>query len=139
VSEILDIYKSISKMKVGSIKCRNIDEVKLSIRDSSLPLRLLLPSTSGDMDFIAIGDLQGVVWTIRDLCLFALTTKGSGIEQFSKAMVEYLSLYLAEIKDNRNPTNLSEIVGVEGVMMPILWAEKTYWAVDITLTVKEII
>ena len=139
MSEILNIYKSISKMKVGDIKARNIDKVKLTIRDSSLPLRLLLPATSGDMDFIAMGNLQNVGWTIRDLCLFAPLTKGKGVEAYSEAMVDYLSLYMEQIKDNRNPTNLSNIVGVEGSMAPVLWAEKTYWAIDITLTVEEIL
>ena len=139
MSDILDIYKSFSNMKVGSVKSRNIDKVKLAIRDQDLPMRLLLPSTSGDMDFIAMGDLQGIGWTIRDLCLFAPITKGKGIEQFSKAMVEYLSLYMAQIKENRNPTNTSNVVGVEGSMNPVQWADETYWAIDITLTIKEIL
>jgi len=139
VSNILDIYEDISKMTVGDVKCRNIDKISLTIRDGSLPMRLLLPSTSGDMDFIALGDMQGVAWTIRDLCLFAPVTKGKGIEQFSEAMVEYLSLYMAAVKANRNPTTTSNIVGVEGTMKPIQWAEKTYWAVDVTLTVSEVI
>jgi len=139
VSDILDIYRSIANMEVGSIKSRNVDKVKLAIKDGELPLRLLLPSTSGEMDFIAIGSLQNMAWTIRDLCLFAPLTKGKGIESFSKAMVEYLSLYLAQVKANRNPTTTSNIVGVEGTMMPVLWAEKTYWAVDITLAVEEIL
>ena len=60
-------------------------------------------------------------------------------QQFSEAMVDYLSLYLEQIKDNRNPTNLSEIVGVEVQMGPIPWGAEDYWAVDITLTVKEIL
>jgi len=139
MSGILDIYKSISNMKVGSVKSRNIDKVKLAIKTGELPLRLLLPSTSGDMDFIAIGDLQGIAWTVRDLCLFAPVTKGKGIEYFSKGMVEYLSLYMAQLKANRNPTNTSVVIGAEGVMQPIQWAEETYWAVDITLTIKEIL
>ena len=95
MSDILDIYTSISKMKVGKIKSRNIDKVKLKVTDASLPLRLLLPATSGEMDFVAIGSLQNMAWTIRDLCLFAPIAKGKGVEAYSKAMVEYLSLYLS--------------------------------------------
>ena len=139
MSEILNIYKSIANMKVGSIKSRDIDKVKLAIKDSDLPLRMLLPSTQGEMEFIALGDLQNMDWVIRDLCLFAPLTKGSGIQQFSKAMVDYLSLYLVQIKGNRNPTAYSNIVGVAVKMIPVLWAEKTYWAVDIILTVEEIL
>ena len=139
MSAILDIYKSIANMEVGSIKSRNIDKVKLAIKDGDLPLRMLLPATQGEMEFIAAGNLQHMVWAIRDLCLFAPLTKGSGIQQFSKAMVDYLSLYIAQVKVNRNPTTTSTIVGVEVQMQPVLWGEKTYWAVDIELTVEEIL
>jgi len=139
MSAILDIYKSIANMKVGSVKSRDINKVKLTIRDGDLPIRMLLPSTEGEMTFIAIGTLQRMGWAIRDLCLFAPVTKGSGIKQFSKAMVDYLSLYIAQVKANRNPTSQSNIVGVEVQMAPALWGEKTYWAVDITLTVEEIL
>jgi len=139
MSDIKEIYTSISKMKVGSVKARNIDKVKLAIPKGSLPMRMLLPSTSGEMEFIAIGNLQTMGWAIRDLCLFGAVTKGSGVQSFSKAMVEYLDLYMAQIKENRNPSTTSEIVGVEVQMGPIPWGAEDYWAVDITLTVQEIL
>ena len=139
MSNIQDVYTSIANMKVGSIKSRNVNKVNLTVRDSSLPLRLMLPSTSGEMDFVAIGNLQRMGWAIRDLCLFAPLTQGSGVEQFSKAMVDYLSLYIEAIKANRNPATNCTIVGVEVQMGPVPWAEKDYWAVDITLTVEEIL
>jgi hypothetical protein len=139
MSDILEIYKSIANMMVGSIKSRNIDEVKLTIRDSDLPLRMLLPATEGEMAFVALGSLQRMGWALRDLCLFAPLTKGSGVQQYSKAMVDYLGLYMEQIKENRNPTTTSNILGVEVQMVPVLWGEKTYWAVDITLTVEEIL
>jgi hypothetical protein len=139
MSDILDIYESIANMKVGKIKSRNIDKVKLTIRDSDLPLRMLLPATEGEMAFVALGNLQRMGWALRDLCLFAPLTKGSGVQQYSKAMVDYLSLYMEQIKENRNPTTTSNILGVEVQMVPVLWGEKTYWAVDITLTVEEIL
>jgi len=139
VSNIFDIYKSISKMEVGSIKCRNIDKVRLTVRDSDLPLRLLLPAASGEGDFVAIGSLQNMGWAIRDLCLFAPVTKGSGVQQYSKAMVDYLDLYIEQIKANRNPATGCTLVGWEVEMNPVKWADKVYWAVDITLTVEEII
>ena len=139
MSEIQDIYKNIANMQVGSIKSRNVDKVKLAVPKGSLPMRMLLPSTSGDMEFIAIGNLQQMNWAIRDLCLFAPLTKGSGVQQFSKAMVDYLSLYMEQIKENRNPSTTSHIVGVEVQMGPIPWGAEDYWAVDITLTVQEIL
>ena len=139
MSEIQDIYKSIANMKEGSIKARNIDKVKLSIPKGNLPMRFLLPSTSGGMEFIAIGNLQKMTWAIRDLCLWKPLSSGSGIEQFSKAMVDYLGLYMEQIKDNRNPTPLSNILGVEVQMGPMPWGDDDYWAVDITLTIEEIL
>ena len=139
MSEILDIYKSIAKMKVGDVKSRNIDKVKLAITKGQLPMRMLLPSTSGEMEFIAIGSLQKMNWAIRDLCLFAPLTKGSGVQQFSKAMVDYLELYMAQIKENRHPSTKANIIGVEVQMGPIPWGAEDYWAVDITLTIEEIL
>ena len=139
MSEILDIYKSIAKMKVGDVKSRNIDKVKLAITKGQLPMRMLLPSTSGEMEFIAIGSLQKMNWAIRDLCLFAPLTKGSGVQQFSKAMVDYLELYMAQIKENRHPGTKANIIGVEVQMGPIPWGAEDYWAVDITLTIEEIL
>jgi hypothetical protein len=139
MSDILDIYTSIANMEVGSIKSRNIDKINLTVRDGSLPLRLLMPATEGDMDFVALGTLQKITWVIQDLCLWAPVTQGKGIEQFSKAMVEYLSLYMEQVKANRNPAGQSCILGVAAQMMPILWNEKKYWGVNITLTVEEIL
>lgn len=139
MSRIKEIYTSISKMKVGKIKARNIDKITLAVRDKSLPLRLLLPSTQGEGDFVAIGTLQQTGWAIRDLCLWAPLTKGSGIQEYSEAMVDYMSLYLAQIKANRSPASQCTIEGWEVQMNPVLWAEKSYWAVDITVTVKEIL
>ncbi len=139
MSEILGIYRSVANMKVGKIKSRNVDKVKLTIKQSDLPMRMLLPSTSGEMEFIAIGSLQKMNWAIRDLCLFAPLTKGAGVEKFSKAMVDYLDLYMVQIKANRHPTAQSNIVGVEVQMGPIPWADTNYWAIDIVLTVEEIL
>ena len=100
---------------------------------------MLLPSTSGDLEFIALGDLQKMTWVIRDLCIWAPLSAGSGIQQYAKGMVEYIRLYVAEIKANRNPTDLSVITGVAVQMGPIAWADTDYWAVDITLTIEEIL
>ena len=137
MSAILDIYNSIANMEVDGVPCRDIDEVKLNFR--KMPVRMLLPSTEGDMEFIAIGDLQGITWAIRDLCIFASVTKGEGIEAYSKAMVEYIALYMEQIKANRSPAAQCSIEGVQVQMGPIGWGDKNYWAVDITLAVREIL
>ena len=139
MSEILNVYKSIANMEIDSIKCRDIDGITLEVRDGSLPLRLLLPSTEGDGEFVAIGTLQKMTWVIKDLCLFAPLTKGSGIKQFSKAMVEYIALYLEAIKVNKSPATHCCSAAYAVQMTPIQWGEKTYWGVDITLTVEEIL
>ena len=139
MSKVLDIYKNIANMEVGSIKSRDIDKVNLTIRDGSLPLRMLLPATQGEMEFVMIGNLQKITWIVQDLCLFAPVTKGSGIKQFAKAMVDYLDLYLQGIKAMRSPVAGCHISGVAVQMQPVQWGEKTYWGVDITLTVEEIL
>lgn len=138
-SAVSEIYTSLANMTISSIKVRNIDKVKLTINRGDLPVRMLLPSTAGELEFIAIGSLNKITWVIRDLCLWAPLSAGSGIEQFADGMVEYIKLYMAEIKSNRTPTSLSNITGVAVQMGPIPWADKDYWAVDITLTVEEIL
>ena len=139
MSNIQDIYTSIANMKVGSVKARNINKVKLAVRNTDLPMRLLLPSTSAEGDFIMIGNLQNVGWAIRDLCLWAPLSAGKGVEQFAESMLDYISLYIAQVKENRNPATNATIVGVEAQMGPVPWGETDYWAVDITVTVEEII
>lgn len=51
------LYYAISEMAVGDVGCRNLDEIKLEVRATDCPMRLLLPSTEGMMGFIAIGTL----------------------------------------------------------------------------------
>lgn len=139
MSAIGEIYTRISKMKVSGVKCRNIDKVRLAIRSRDLPMRMLLPSTTGDLSFIAIGTLNNIQWVIRDLCLWAPLTGGKGIEQYSNSMVIYLKEYIAALKRLRNPTGQSTIMAVSFAMGPIPWGDNDYWAVDIQLTVEEIL
>ena len=138
-SVIGDIYREISKMRVGKVKARNIDKIRLVIKDKDLPCRMLIPSTTGDLSFVGIGTLNNIQWVIRDLCLWAPLTAGKGIEQYASSLVDYLKLYIARVKALRNPTNQSVISGVSFAMGPVPWGEKDYWAVDIQLTVEEIL
>ena len=139
MSKVLDIYNSIANMEVGSIKCRDIDKIKLTVRDGDLPLRLLMPDTQGDMSFVMIGNLQNVKWVIRDLCLWANVNKGGGIADYSKSIMEYLSLYLTQLKANKSPVAQTVISGMASQIIRVKWGEQTYWGVDSTLTVEEII
>ena len=61
-----------------------------------------------------IGNLQKVGWAIRDLCLWAPLGSGSGIEQYSAAMLTYISSYLSKVKAGRNPATNCTIVGDRG-------------------------
>jgi hypothetical protein len=139
MSAIKNIYRELSNMTVGSVKARNIDRVKLAINQDDLPVRLLLPSTKGEMEFVAIGSTQKMTWAIRDLCLWAPLSSGKGVEQFAKSMVDYIDLYIQGVKSLRHPTNCSNVLGVEIQMGPIPWAETDYWAVDITVTIEEML
>jgi len=138
-SVISNIYREISKMKIGTIPARNIDKIKLEIKDSDLPMRMLLPSAEGDLGFVGIGSLNNIQWTIRDLCLWAPVSAGKGIEQYAGSMVDYLKLYIAAVKASRNPTGQSTISNVAFTMGPVPWGEQDYWAVNIILTVEEIL
>jgi len=137
MSNILEIYTSISDMTISSIEARNIDKINLTVTDGALPVRLLLPETSGELSFVGLGALSNMNWVIRDLCLYAPISAGSGIEQFAEGMVNYISLYIDEIKANRCVSGYGTILSMEAVMGPIEWATKNYWAIDITLVIKE--
>ena len=137
MSNILDAYKTISDWKVSNIKARNIEKVNLAI--TKTPIRLLLPSTEGRVEFVAMGNSMAAQWTIRDLCLFAPLTQGKGVEQFAKGMVDYITGYMDKVKETRSPATNICIVDVSFQMTPMPWAEKDYWAVDTTITLREVL
>ena len=134
-----EIYRSLANMTIGSVKSRNIDKIKLQVVKGDLPVRMLLPKTSGELEFVGIGSLNKITWVIQDLCLWAPLTAGKGIQHFAKGMVEYIQLYAAAIKALRNPTTQSVITGVGFELGPVPWADKDYWSIDTTLTVEEIL
>ena len=138
-SALSEIYREISNFTISNVKSRNINKINLIVEETDLPCRMLLPSTAGELKFVGIGTLNNITWIIRDLCLWAPLTAGSGIEQFADSMVSYMKLYIAEVKATRNPTNQSHITGIAFQLGPVPWAEKDYWAIDTTLTVEEIL
>ena len=137
-SAIEAIYLAISNMKIGKVKSRNLPKVTLAVRNGSLPLRILVPSTAGDASFVAIGSLNKVEWAIRDLCLWA-PLSGGGIQQYAGPMTKYIKEYIKALKDLRAPTSQSHITGYLMQMGPMPWADSDYWAVDCTITVEEIL
>jgi len=139
ISAIDSIYLELSKLRIGKAKARNIDRVKLKIAKSDLPMRMLLPSTRGTLSFVGMGSLNRMEWTIRDLCLWAPIVQGSSIELHAGSMVQYLRDYIAAVKKMRGPTNCSNILGVEYAIGPVPWGDVDYWAIDVTLTVEEIL
>jgi hypothetical protein len=140
MSNIASVYTAIAAYApTGVTTTRNITAVQLTVANADLPCRLLLPAIQGEMEFVNMGNLQKQVWTIRDLCLWAKLGSGSGVEQYTSAMSTYIGSYLSKVKAGRNPATNCTITKVETQMGPIPWAEDDYWAVDITLTVEEMI
>ncbi len=137
MSEILSIYDALDAIVIPGVNSRNINEITLAVRQDDLPTRMLLPSTQGELEFIAIGTLTNLTWVIRDLCLWAPLSAGSGVAQFSEDMVAYIASYIAAIKVMRNPTTYSVITGVAFQLGPVPWAANDYWAIDVTLTIDE--
>lgn len=138
-SAIESIYLKLSKTKIGNARARNIDKVKLKVTRRDLPVRMLLPSTTGDLSYISFGTLNRIEWVIRDLCLWAPIVSGTGVEKHVGSMVTYIKDYIAVLKTIRNPTDQSNITGVAFAMGPVPWADADYWAIDVTLTVEEIL
>jgi len=137
-SAIDAIYLKLSKTKIGNAKARNIDKVKVKVTRRDLPCRMLLPSTTGDLTFVSFGTLNSIDWVIRDLCLWAPIQSG-GVEKHAGSMVTYIKDYVAKLKTMRNPSAQSEIVGVAFAMGPTPWGDEDYWAIDTTLTIREIL
>lgn len=131
------LYYAISEMAVGDVGCRNLDEIKLEVRATDCPMRLLLPSTEGMMGFIAIGTLTKTPWRIRDLCLWQPITAGSGIEQCANEMVTYIELYAAAIRKMREPVPGTNLISATFKLGPVPWALTDFWAVDVLLEVEE--
>jgi hypothetical protein len=132
-----DLYYAISEMAVGDVVCRNLDEIKLTIRAEDCPMRLLLPSTEGEMGFIAIGTLTKTPWRIRDLCLWQPIMAGSGIEQCANEMVTYIELYAAAIRKMREPVPGTNLIRASFKLGPVLWATSDFWAIDVLLEIEQ--
>jgi len=134
---IRDIYSVLSDMAVGDVKARNLDEIKLNLRSSDCPMRLLLPATTGEQGFVAIGTMTKTAWAIRDLCLWQPIIEGTGIEQCANDMLGYIELYAAAIRALRTPTPESHVVSVSFTLGPVPWGTVDFWAIDTTVTVEE--
>ena len=138
-SAVKAIYASIAAMEVAGASSRDITAIKLAIKSADMPMRMLLPSTKGVMSYVGLGTLNNMSWVIRDLCLWAPLSAGTGVQQFAEDMIDYIVAYIKALKALRNPTAQSVITGVAFQMGPIPWGDNDYWGVDITLTVEEII
>lgn len=134
---IRDIYEVISEMAIADVKARNLEEIKIQVRATDCPIRMLLPSTRGEQGFVAIGTLSKTTWYIRDLCLWQPVTAGTGIEQCANEMLGYMELYAKGIRGLRNPTPESHIVSVSFQLGPVPWVKTSYWAIDTLLVVEE--
>jgi hypothetical protein len=130
------IYASLTKMSLAGIKCRGLAEVKLEVNERDLPIRMLLPNTTGETGFVGVGTLQEMVWQVTDVCLWDLLSAG-GLEKMADPMVRYMVGYLKALKALRNPTTQSEIQGVGFELGPQLWADGQYWAIRMNLAIKE--
>ena len=139
MSKISEIYDAIAGISLTGVAVRNIDEIELTIIQDDLPCRMLIPSTSGEGEFIAIGKTTRLTWTIRDLCLWTPLSAGTGVGDSSEDMVAYIDEYIAAIIAMRNPTAQSHFVHYEYQMGPVPWGDSNYWAIDFILTVEEIL
>jgi len=137
-SAIEEVYLALASMEIGGVRSRNLGQVKLEIRQADYPLRILLPSTRGEMSFVMIGQIQKITWKIRDLCLWAPVTAGE-VAQHAGPMLDYVKGYLAALKELRAPTGQSYTLGFSAQMGPVLWADVDAWAVDCNVTVEEYI
>ena len=135
MSVINDIFLGIANMNVGGVKSRNLPQVTLTIDQNDLPLRLLSPSVSSDVSFVAIGEMNRITWTIRDLCLWATLTGEE--QQHYQPMLDYIRGYIDALKLIKSPANQSWFSSYAIGMGQRMWGDNPYWAVDVLLTVEE--
>jgi len=135
VSVINDIFLGIANMNVGGVVCRNLPEVTLTVELADLPLRILSPSVSSDVSFVAIGEMNRITWSIRDLCLWAILT-GEETQHF-QPMLDYIRGYIDALKAIKSPADQSWFSSYAIGMGQRIWGETPYWAVDVQLTVEE--
>ena len=134
MSVIDDIYRSIGNMELGGVPSRNIDKLSLEVAQADLPLRLMLPPTS-DGSFLAIGTLQRITWSIRDLCLWAPLDTAE--DRNMQPMMEYAKAYLEALRAIRSPADQSWISDFAVGIGQRPWSDAVYWAIDVMLTVEE--
>ena len=139
MSELTSIYAAIAAMTVTGATARDIGAIQVEVRPADMPVRMLLPSPTGELEFVGLGTLNKITWVIRDLCLWAPMSAGSGIADYSTAMVNYIKAYVIALKAERGPTAQSVITGVAFQMGPVPWGDSDYWAIDVTLTIDEIL
>src|SRR3970040_2682058 len=136
-SLIASIYLAIANLAIGGVKSRNLPEAQLAIEQADLPIRILLPSTKGDGSFVLVGSVEKVSWSIRDLCLWAPIDKD--LVDVAEPMLRYITAYLTALKALRGPTSQSHVAGFDFQIAPIEWNGASYWAVDATLSVEEVL
>lgn len=134
MSVINDIYLGIANMSLGGVSSRNLPDLTLAIEQADLPLRLLLPPTT-DGSFIAIGTLQRMTWSIRDLCLWA-PLAGDADRHF-QPMVDYVRAYIEALRALRSPADQTWISDFAIGVGQRPWNDAAYWAVDVMLTIEE--
>lgn len=138
MSEILATYRALANLQLGGVKGKALEDVSLDVADADLPQRIILPMPKGDGEFVAIGSLRKVIWSIRDLCLWSPIHAG-GIDRFAAPMVRYIESYLVALAANRGIGAQSHVSGFAFQITPIAWGEGQYYAVDVTLTVEELL
>ena len=136
MSAIDDIYLAFSNLSLGGVRCRNLSALTAQVEQADLPLRLMVPTTSGEGNFVMIGTLQKVEWALHDLCLWApAETVNDG--RYFQPMMDYIKAYLTAIKAILTPTDQSHITGWNFQIGVRPWGDAQYLAVDATFSVEE--
>ena len=137
-SNISSVYTVLTAYDpTGVTTNRDITAAQLEVADADLPCRILIPATEGDAGFVGIGNLLSIDWRIQDVCLWAPVGAGTGVEQYSAALVTYIKSYLDKVKADRSPAAGCAITGLSFKISPIAWGKKNYWGVETIVTVSE--
>jgi hypothetical protein len=149
-SAIFEIYDAIATWTPTyatdvTVNVRDVDELKSTMADADLPVRMLTVTTgdaSGEQSFVALGAVTSVIWRITDRFFFKKAAAGQGVKEWSEILIKYTKDYLDEVLTHRAPTSQSSIRAVYVEPAILEWPEgggTMYAGVDVILEVFEYI
>jgi len=128
IESILDAVAALSPTYDSGVDigCWNIDDIKPNLEAMSCPKRVLMVTGDG----ISADPMTFVAAPVGEM---------AALRRYSGELVRYIASYIEQVRQNRAPTSQSHIVSVSAYPGIYEWGGKSYYGVDITLEIEEVI